>query len=1228
MKHSTRSIRRSLALALGVVACFVVGVESFAQAADDYTLTVEASPAVGAGGTVYRFYVNMLDPTDRMSAVYGNDDATLNVETPAGAFNSPFNSSWNASGINPAFLGVFPDLADDTYATIGHTGPASTSGIAGAADPSVVEDASQPITPYFLTPGATSLLANTLTGASWYILNTAANGLPDADLRVLLMQVTTTGDISGQINFQVFPLGDGANSLLTSVEFDGAGTFSGLGAGEVPGCTDVAACNYDDQATLNDGTCDFCSCLGDALEGYGLELEVVTTHDEGVLAGLTTYRLYVTTPHDDDVLSAVYGDDESPLHISSTTSFYQSPFGTALGSNINPLLFGAFPDLQYDSWVTIGLDGPAGANEVAPSTIGDLNNQWVTNFELGMNIVIEDSIGGAMFVPNDPGTLNTLSGADQRILIGQFTTDGEMSGLVNVQMFNHGSNLDESRVSIEFNGVGATGTEDVVCGCMDPEACNYDETATNEDGTCTYPEAPYACDGTCVNDTDNDGVCDELEVLGCTDPTACNFEEGATEDDGNCEYPEAWLDCTGECLNDSNANGVCDELEGCLDELACNYDPSAEVGNDALCVYPEAPYLDCDGNCLNDSDADGVCDEIEFPGCMDPEACNYDPIYTDDAGNCYYAEEFYDCFFNCLNDANDNGICDELEVFGCMDPEDCNYNPNANMDDGSCGDANVANDACVGASLLTCGSTVLANNSECSSTDDDPGCATFQPANPSAGLWFTFVGTGTEVTLTTCLPGTIFDTYMSVYTGTCGNLTCVAGNDDQSEPYYNDLCEVFAFASTVVMDTELGEQYWVLIQGVEGGVGTFELGMTCVVEGCMDAEACNFVADATVDDGSCEYAEVYLNCDGTCINDLDGDGVCDELEVLGCTDPEASNFEAGATEDDGSCTYCNLSISAEELQGNTCAGDSAAVWELSFTGATNVDSLNLLVNGELVTSGLLEGLAAGTYTVSATKGDACEAVLTFTVSDGASVAMSVTSQSDVLCAGEASGSLEVLATGGAEPYMYDLDGPVAASSSTGVFEGLPAGTYTVVASDANGCEASLEVAIGSAEPLEGSAVVTQAATEGTGAIALTVTGGTEPYEFAWTSDAGFVSSDEDISNLFAPAAYTVEVTDANGCTLVLGPYDVDDVYAVHEANLLEVRAFPNPASDQVLIAWQAAGTGSLRVVDASGRLVHQEQVSAADAQTRLDVHGWANGTYHVHLFMQHRVGQFPLVVAH
>ncbi|MDA0732882.1 MAG: hypothetical protein O2837_08530, partial [Bacteroidetes bacterium] len=114
------------------------------------------------------------------------------INSPGGIFNTSFNLSWSAAGINPAFLPSFPDMAEDSYATVGLDGPASTSGIAGAADPSLVEDPS--LTPtvsgYFLT-GGTSLNVNTVTGASWYVLNTAGNALPPADLRVLVMQITT-----------------------------------------------------------------------------------------------------------------------------------------------------------------------------------------------------------------------------------------------------------------------------------------------------------------------------------------------------------------------------------------------------------------------------------------------------------------------------------------------------------------------------------------------------------------------------------------------------------------------------------------------------------------------------------------------------------------------------------------------------------------------------------------------------------------------------------------------------------------------------------------------------------------------------------------------------------------------------------------------------------------------------------------------------------------------------
>ena len=61
-----------------------------------YTLTVEEAPATTVAGTTYSLYVNMQDPTDRMSAVFGNNQSQLEISAPDGVFNSTFNSSWSA----------------------------------------------------------------------------------------------------------------------------------------------------------------------------------------------------------------------------------------------------------------------------------------------------------------------------------------------------------------------------------------------------------------------------------------------------------------------------------------------------------------------------------------------------------------------------------------------------------------------------------------------------------------------------------------------------------------------------------------------------------------------------------------------------------------------------------------------------------------------------------------------------------------------------------------------------------------------------------------------------------------------------------------------------------------------------------------------------------------------------------------------------------------------------
>ena len=53
--------------------------------------------------------------------------------------------------------------------------------------------------------------------------------------------------------------------------------------------------------------------------------------------------------------------------------------------------------------------------------------------------------------------------------------------------------------------------------------------------------------------------CEDLIILGCVDIQACNYNEVASLDDGSCFFPEFGYDCEGNCLSDWNDDGICDE---------------------------------------------------------------------------------------------------------------------------------------------------------------------------------------------------------------------------------------------------------------------------------------------------------------------------------------------------------------------------------------------------------------------------------------------------------------------------------------------------------------------------------------------------------------------------------------------------------------------------------------------------------------------------------------------
>jgi|GEM_PF-1838827 hypothetical protein len=259
--------------------------QSYSLEVETYQVHSETSFYDIAGMTTYRLYLTQLCPTDFVSAIYGNDVSPFEISAPEGLFNHLFNPGWGA--FSPAFVFIFPSLLFDSFATIGHESVFSSSGGNNSpADVSLLEDPAQPISPIFIEDGSTGAIANTLIGFAYYNLNGNPYGYPNDDGRVMIMQLTTSGPISGLINAQIFPNGVGLDAVLVHYAFDGPGIYPAEGdcdndfdgdgvcdEDETLGCTYPSAENFSHCASEDDGTCIF---LQTVVCGPGTQLDEET----------------------------------------------------------------------------------------------------------------------------------------------------------------------------------------------------------------------------------------------------------------------------------------------------------------------------------------------------------------------------------------------------------------------------------------------------------------------------------------------------------------------------------------------------------------------------------------------------------------------------------------------------------------------------------------------------------------------------------------------------------------------------------------------------------------------------------------------------------------------------------------------------------------------------------------------------------------------------------------
>jgi hypothetical protein len=140
------------------------------------------------------------------------------------------------------------------------------------------------------------------------------------------------------------------------------------------------------------------------------------------------------------------------------------------------------------------------------------------------------------------------------------------------------------------------------------------------------------------------------------------------------------------------------------------------------------------------------------------------------------------------------------------------------------GSVGVANDACANAISMSCNSTV--SGATTGATSDAVGTCT-TTLNTAPGVWYSFVGNGASVTVSTCNPGTNYDTKLGVFSGSCGALTCIGGNDDTTAPECVLPATGFNRKSRVTFQSTAGTTYYVLVTGFGTAAGNFELSVTC-----------------------------------------------------------------------------------------------------------------------------------------------------------------------------------------------------------------------------------------------------------------------------------------------------------------------------------------------------------------------------------------------------------------
>ena len=260
--------------------------------------------------------------------------------------------------------------------------------------------------------------------------------------------------------------------------------------------------------------------------------------------------------------------------------------------------------------------------------------------------------------------------------------------------------------------------------------------------------------------------------------------------------------------------------EGCTDNTACNFNPTATV-DDGSCSGTLDAVGVCGGNCTDDVDMDGICDDVDI--CV---GNNFDVIGQ--------------CNGDCTSDINYNGICDDQDVtvWDVISSNDSLLN---------------AMDAAILAVGLDADLSTLAS----------PYYTVFAPIDAAfessfGDLGYQVLGDSLleNLLMYHIIDNQVYDIEALTFWASYGNFTLYTSQGDS--------IVVSSVADSTGAVTIMVNNASILfdIETANGVVHLIDEVLTFPIYGCMDEGACNYDSDATEDDGSCLAFNVCGGCEG------------------------------------------------------------------------------------------------------------------------------------------------------------------------------------------------------------------------------------------------------------------------------------------------------------------------------------------------------------------------------